>query len=266
MKKHLAIICLASFTICMILQAKAQDMKSPDAFSGNSFMIGITGGYTSLSGDLAKTDYDAPTPNGNGQRYYPASGFAGPGYNLGITGTWFLNKNFGISAMVSYVNYSIKGIQNVAQGFQVDFFVDSSTGFNEGHASAVNFLVGPYYTLPLSDKLSLDTRWLVGLVDATLGGWKVILTDGGITHADTPPTQNAAHATALGFQAGLGLRYKINDKWGVMMGADYYFNQPKFTITNDHRNTSIGREITSFDEAITGVNANITLCYMLKRR
>lgn len=264
MKKNLATICVAISIMCTSMHTNGQDMKSSDASSGKNFMIGITGGYTSLSGDLAKTDYKATMPNG--QPSYPPSGFAGPGYNLGITGTWFLNRNFGICALVSYQNYSVKGIQNIAQGFQVDFFVDSSTGFNEGHASAVNVLVGPYYTLPLSDKLSIDSRWLVGLVDATLGGWKVILTDGGISHPDTPPTQDVAHANTFGLQVGLGLRYKINNKWGIMLGGDYYYSQPNFTITNEHRNTPIGREITSYNEAITGVNGNLTLCYILKSK
>jgi opacity protein-like surface antigen len=102
------------------------------------------------------------------------------------------------------------------------------------------------------------------VVDATLGGWKVLLTDGGITHTEAPPIQDAAHATAFGLQAGLGLRYKINDKWGVMLGGDYYYSQPNFKITNENRNTSIGREITSYNEAITGINTNLTLVYILR--
>lgn len=253
MKQRLMTICLATSIMCSITAAKGQDTKSSGNTSDKGLMIGVTGGLTTLSGNLAKTDY-----------HDNSSGFSGPGYNLGVTGTWFLNKHFGISALISYHSYSVQGIQNIAQGFQEDFFVDSSTAYSKGHTSTFNVLIGPYYSLPLSDKFSLDGRLLVGLVDASLVGWSVLLTDGGISHPDAPPTQDVAHAVTFGGQAGIGLRYQLTDKWGIMLNGDYYYAKPDFSITNEYRNAQNGRKITSYNEAIMGLNANLTLVYLLK--
>jgi opacity protein-like surface antigen len=255
MKQCLIIIFLSASITCSLTHAAAQDTKSSMGASDKSVMIGITGGLTMLSGNLAKTDYKDNS-----------SGFAGSGYNFGVTGTWFLNKNFGISVLVSYQNYSIKGIDNIARGFQVDYFVDTAKATSKGNSSQVNVLVGPYYRLPLSDKFSIDGRLLVGLVDATLGGWTVLLTDGGIAHPNATPTQDVAHAATFGGQVGIGLKYNITDNWGVMLNGDYYYSKPNFSITNEDRNANTGRKITSYNEAITGINANLTLCYMLKRK
>lgn len=252
MKKLLTTICLATSIMCITV-AKGQNTRSSENSSDKSFMIGITGGLTTLSGNLAKTEYADNS-----------SGFSGPGFNLGVTGTWFLNKHFGISALVSYHSYAIKGIEDIAQGFQEDFFVDSASATSKGSTSTFNVLVGPYYSLPLSDKFSIDGRLLVGLVDASLVGWQVLLTDGGITHTEAPPTQDVAHAVTFGGQAGIGLRYQFTDKWGIVLNGDYYYAKPNFSITNEYRNAANGRKITSYNEAITSLNANLTLVYKLK--
>ena len=241
-----------SLLTLVVWSAMAQD-KKPVAATDRSgtLMIGITGGLSAPSGNYTKTDYSDPK-----------SGFAGSGTNIGVTGTLFLNKNFGISALISYHHYSFNGLRNLSAGFEKDFFVDSTSGLTNGSNHAVNILVGPYYSLPLSAKFFIDFRLLVGISDATLAGWDMINTDGGITHAAI--SQKPANAVTFGAQGGIGLRCNIADHWAVMLNGDYFYSKPDFSITNENRNANTGRKITSYNELITGVNANLTLCYLLK--
>jgi hypothetical protein len=242
------------FSVLCIPTISANGQNTPEKSSGQfpHMVIGITGGFSSPSGNYTSTDYKDPK-----------SGFAGSGTNFGATATWFLNKNFGISALVSYHSYSFQGIGNISKGFQEDFFTDSANALSKGGHHTVNILVGPYYSLPLSDKFSVDFRALIGVTDATLAGWDVILTDGGITHPAL--TQDVAHAVTFGMQAGVGLRYNINSSWAIMLNGDYFYSKPNFSIANEDRNANVGRKITSYNEAIAGVNVNFTLAYQLWR-
>ena len=255
MKQNLIKIGLVFSVVCVsIVNAIGQKADAPSTKEQfPKIIIGITGGLSSPSGNYTKTDYKDPS-----------SGFAGSGSNIGVIGTWFLNKNFGLSALVSYHSYSFQGIGNISKGFQEDFFTDSANGISKGGHHTVNILVGPYYSLPLSHKFSVDFRLLIGVVDATLAGWDVILTDGGITHPAL--TQDISHAVTFGTQAGIGLRYNINNSWGIILNGDYFYSKPNFSITNEDRNANVGRKITSYNEAIAGVNANLTLAYMLRHK
>jgi hypothetical protein len=243
-----------SVVTMFVWSAKGQNMRPVTlANQSGSIIIGITGGLSSPFGNYTKTDYSDPK-----------SGFAGAGTNIGITGTWFLNKNFGISALVSYHQYSFKGLHNLGTGFEKDFFVDSTSALTNGNNHSINIFVGPYYSLPLSAKFSVDFRVLAGISDATLAGWDIINTDGGITH--TAITQKPANAVAFGGQAGIGFRYNITNHWAVMLNGDYFYSKPNFSITNEERNANTGRKISSYNEPIACINTNLTFAYVLRNK
>ncbi|MDR3679735.1 MAG: outer membrane beta-barrel protein [Flavipsychrobacter sp.] len=244
---------LLAITIIIVTSnlAKAQDTKSAD--SPTKWVIGITGGISSPSGNFTKTDYD------NG-----LSGFAGSGYNMGITSTWFIKKRFGITVLASYHHYSYQGIQNIANGFHEAFDVDSASATTRSSNHSINILVGPAYSLPVSTKFSFDFRVLAGIVDATLAGWDVVLTDANITHPAL--TQNASHATTFGMQAGAAIKYNITKQWAVLLNGDYFYSKPNFSIVNIDRNANAGREITNYNQSIAGINGNLTLAYYFKRK
>lgn len=252
MKRQLISIVFINMTIWSI----AINTNGQTATSGNitdNFVIGITSGFTIPTGNFAKTDYNNA-----------ASGFAGPGYNIGITGSWQLGKHFGISALVSYQQYSFRGIQNLADGFHESFDVDSASATTRGSNHSVSILAGPYYSMPLSAKLSIDFRVLIGIVNSTLAGWDVVLTDAGITHP--PLTQNVSNAVALGGQAGIGVRYKISEHWAVMVNGDYCYSKPDFSVVNLDRLANAGRLINNYNQPIAGMNTNISLLYKLHNK
>jgi len=246
MKKQLIVI----FSTVLVLFSSISQAQQTAMFG--RFMLGITGGLSSPSGNFTKTDYDDPK-----------SGFAGSGSDFGVTGTWFLNKHFGISALVSYHQYSFKGTQNMASGFQDGFDVDSASFTVKGSNHTLNVLIGPYYSIGITDKLSVDIRALVGLTNATLAGNNVWLEDSGNLFNFS---QNEATVTTFGMQGGAGLRYNFTSHFGLMLNVDYFYSKPDFSIDNVNRNNVAGRNIPSYNEAIAGISTNLTLVYMLKRK
>lgn len=210
--------------------------------------LGINGGLSMPSGNFTKTDYSNP-----------ASGFAGAGYNLGINGWWKAGKHWGINALVSYHAYSIQGLQNLADGYHNDFAVDSSTISSTGNNYSINVLAGPYYSLPLAKRLSLDGRILAGMTNAHLAGYNVYLED----NTDASFGQKTASATSFATQAGLALRYQLTKQWALALNGDYFYSRPDFTISNTNRANNAGRLISSYNEPITAMNINLTLAYTM---
>ncbi len=250
MKKQLLNI-IFTFVLTPVIGtiADAQGMKASKDKGQPDYMIGLTGGLSSAGGNFTKTDYSDPK-----------SGFAGSGFNAGITGTWFVKKNFGITALISYHGYSVAGLQHLADGFKHDFDIDSSTVTNRGSNYTMNFLAGPYYSLPLSKKISLDGRLMVGLVSAHMAGFEVNIED----QSEATFSQKEASAATFGAQIGMGVRYNITPALGIMLNVDYFYSKPNFTIENANRNNNAGRLITSYNEPVSGLNSNITLVYLLK--
>jgi hypothetical protein len=213
-----------------------------------SFYAGVSGGLSLPSGNFAQSDY------GNNK-----SGFATSGFNFGLTGVYFLNKNFGVGGVVSYSKYGFKGAQNLADGYKEAFGVDSATVYIKGDNHSLNIMVGPYYSLPLK-KFNIDYRLLVGLVNASLAGNEVFLED----NPDNTFSQKNAKAATVGIQAGIGARYSLNKNFGVVLNVDYFYSKPSFSIENVNRANEAGRKITTYSEPLMGLNTNLSLVYQLK--
>lgn len=255
MKKNILNIAIVAALLCTIISssARAQDVLSSQAQSATKFMIGITGGVSAPMGNFMKTDYAND-----------ASGYAGTGYNMGIIGTYFINKHWGIAELFSFQQFSYVGGQNLTFGMQKSFDVDSVTFSVRGDNHTYSFLVGPVYTMALGDKLNVDLRLLGGFVNANLAGNNVTLTDGGVT--DPTFYQAVSRANTFGMQLGAALRYRVTDHIGIMANVDYFYSKPDFVVNNINRNNLAGRDITSYNQPIEGINANLSVVYMLNHK
>ncbi len=241
--------CISIFLLLFLfnrLEAQETTQLNKKETDFNNFSIGISAGVSLPIGNFAKNDYKDNS-----------SGFAGTGYNVGFTGTKFLNKNWGISFLFSYTKFgSYDGMQSLAYGFQKDFEVDSASATVKNSSHLINFLIGPTYSLPIRKKIFLETRALVGFTSAELAGWDVVLTDSKITHPAF--SQNSSTATCFGLLAGLGLRYNLSTNWAILLNGDYQYCKPNFSITNSNRNANTGRELNKYNENISSIAMNLT--------
>jgi hypothetical protein len=245
MKRKFNRICAVLVMCCTFIINSTyaqQEMVHPDS----KLYIGISGGLSVPMGNFARTDYADSK-----------SGFAKMGGNIGITGTCFLTKHFGITALVSYQGYGFKSAQNLANGYKEDFAVDSATATIQGSNYTIDALVGPYYSCTLRRNLFLDVRALAGITSAHLAGNTIYLED------QTAATfgQKESAATALAVQFGAAIRYNLCKHWGVSLGLDYFSSKPDFSIENTNRKNEAGRIINSYHQPMQGINTNLGLVY-----
>lgn len=233
----------------LLMGGRAMGQTETPAQAKLPITIGITGGFTSASGNFAATDYSSNK-----------SGYASSGFNLGITGTYMLNKHWGITALASYHKYASASLQSLAAGYKEDFAIDSSTVYSVGSTYTMNVMVGPYYTIPVSEQFSVDLRGLAGLTNAHLAGNRVDVED----NAASSFEQKAATANTIGYQLGAAAKYKINKRFGVSLNLDYYYSRPDFKVDNVNRRNNAGRLVTKYNEPIAGINANVSFVYALR--
>jgi hypothetical protein len=226
------------------LSAFAQD----DASAGKpKNFIGVTGGYSSLMGNITKSDY-----------MNSSSGYASSmGYNTGIEGAYYLNKHIGIGGLFSFASFSTANLQTLSDGYKEDFDVDSISVTVTTKYNFYNFFVGPYFSFPVK-KFTIDFRVVAGLTLVYTPEFDVNVVDGGKPH---PFAQNISSGTGFGSQVGLGMRYSITDHLGIKLNADYYYTNPNIAIENSNRAIVAGRLLTNYHEAITMLNINLGLAY-----
>ena len=216
--------------------------------SNKSFILSVNGGTAIPTGNFSKADYADPK-----------SGFANTGGHFNITGTYYLNKNFGIGLLVGYSQFGHTGSQSLSDGYKEDSGTDSTTLYLKGNNHSLSVLIGPYYRIPVSNNISIDLRVLGGYVNTHLAGFQVFYED----YTDNAMTQKKSSGGGFGFQAGAGVNYQITKTLAIKVNADYFSSKPKIDITYDNFVVNSGRRLNSYNQAISGINLSFGFAYNL---
>ena len=228
--------------VCGFVMATSAQKKTGD------FILSLNGGLAIPTGNFAKGDYSDPT-----------SGFASTGPTFNLAGTYYLNNHWGIGALIGYSQFGYNGSQSLADGYKEDSGTDSTTLYVKGNNHSFSILIGPYYRIAAGKNIFIDLRLLGGYVNTTLAGFQVFYED----YTDNAMSQKESSGGAFGFQAGLGVRYQISDKFSVQANGDYFSSTPNIAINYDNFIVNSGRKLSSYNEPISGINATIGIAYRL---
>lgn len=213
-----------------------------------SFNLSINGGISSPAGSFSKADY-----------YDGSSGFAKTGYQLNLSGVYQFSKHWGAGVLIGYSQYGFKNSLSLAEGYKEDSGTDSTTLYKKGSNSNFSVLVGPYYFIPVGKKVSISIRALGGYVNTHLAGFQVFYED----YLDNSMTQKQASGGAFGFQVGAGVKYDVAKKVSLHFNVDYFSSKPNLDIAYDNFVVNSGRRLTSYNEAISGINATVGIGFKL---
>lgn len=229
---------LAAFLLTAATCAFAQ--KGKMVIGSNEFSINV--GAASPLGNFGKGEYDNLR-----------SGYAKTGVHLNLSGVHYFNKSWGIGLLAGYSQYGKKGLQSLADGYKEDSGTDSTTLYTKGHTSSFSILAGPYYKIPICNKLTVDIRAMGGYVNTNLAGFQIFYED----YLDNSMTQRKSSGGAFGFQLGAGLVYNLTKNIAAKANADYFSSTPKINILYDNFVVNSGRRLATYNEAISGINATL---------
>lgn len=214
----------------------------------SKFILSINGGLASPVGNFKKGIYSDEK-----------SGFASTGSHFNLAGTYYFNKSWGVGALLGYSRFGHKGSQSLSDGYKEDSGTDSTTLYLKGNNHSFSILIGPYYRIDAGKKISIDIRALGGYVNTHLAGFQIFYED----YTDNAMTQKESSGGAFGFQAGIGVQYHITGKLSVQVNGDYFTSKPNITINYDNYIVNSGRKLSSYNEAISGINATVGFAYQL---
>ncbi len=184
-------------------------------FASISFGASIPLGEYASTGNLASSGY-AKT---GGAIKFDAGYF--PGSYLGIGGSFSFGSNYAIrdsilQDMITYIEENASSIIDIPPGV---------AEYGSGFWNYINIFLGPHFSVRATQRLYLDVRVLAGISvlrppDQEL---YIPLDDG--TEIFTTVSNSKI---ALGFTAGGGLRFKLNENLALKLGADFTQSRAKF--------------------------------------
>ena len=227
------------------------------AQKGTGF-IGVDGGVSLPLGNWGKasTATDMTSLNGTVD---DKSGYARTGGFFSVDGAWFFSKHFAIGGMFRYGSHSLKGIDSLSQGYEESFDVDQTSTAVTNY-KLWSIMPGLYYDWHFTRKFALTARALAGIAHVSTPEINVAIEDGGIQ--DPPVIQESASKTAFAADGGVGLQYDLIKCLAIRLRADYFYTKPDLTIRNTGRNNNAGREVPSYDQAMSSVNFSLGVAYV----
>lgn len=199
--------------------------------------ISLSGGVTVPIGNFAKTNV------GTFGNWNNTSGFAKTSFSVGLDGAYYFLKRLGIGGAINYSDHgtlNASDVSKLAQGYQQAFDVDRDSAATSGRYKALTVMVGPYLSFPCK-KFTVDVRALAGVIKSlSTPQINSTLTDASINYAFS---QLSSTASAFALQGGAGVRYALNDTWGLSVKADYFYSSG-VKITNENRHNNAGRLVT----------------------
>jgi len=229
--KKILIIILVSLTI----YTYAQEKKT---------YIGLSMGASIPVGDFASKNLDNTS-----------AGFATTSSSFNLS---FASKlgdgNFGLAGMIYSHFYDIDDniwATAIATKEQTPSEVRWSV-LNNGSWSVMGLMLGGFSSFPLSEKVSFDTRLMLGMGQTTSPEVAI--------RRSSPSEsiwvkQSSASAIALSYSVGLGFRFNINDKISILTNIDYFGTNPSF---NTELIDSKGKkEIKNFSYSLSSINPTV---------
>ena len=227
-----------------------------DVMRAKSF-IELSGGIAIPMGNFAS----APTTGSIQNAYNSTAGYAQSGAHFALNGAWYITPNIGIGGSFSTSSYRVN-VNALANEVISSFDCDSATAEARNY-NTISFLVGPYFALPLNN-LTIEARVLGGITNTTTPDMimQAINLPGADPISISKFVQTSGTANAFGFDAGLGLRYKLLKNLSISIRGDYFYSKPNLSFDNIGHTDNVGRQVFSYNQPISGISATVGIGYV----
>ncbi|MGJ7030798.1 phosphatase PAP2 family protein [Niabella hirudinis] len=163
------------------------------------------------------------------------------GFEAGLEGAWFMNKNWGIGGDLSFVSFPITASQLYTPGAEDPAY--RNVEFLTQSIGAGNISVGPYYALHIADRWQMMFKAHYGY---SFGSRGTISVRSKIQNAPGGQQELAAYRPSNTSRVSTGgaLTYKLNSRLGATGYADYHYSNPVFNYTFNEKIVNMGPEFS----------------------
>lgn len=206
------------FTLTIIIELNAQDYALPTLIphqrtapvsTDKRFSVGVSLGAAIPYGDFASTNTIPPGSfwNPNPMDSTKLQGFAKTGFNFTINASYLFTHTLGIMVEFGFGSnpFDITTFSNT-----IGYVANSPTAvFGE-----FEFLIGPFVSVPLSDKFKFNVSALIGEVSVTYPEIDIQI-------VDTTYSYNFTGGTGFAYNIGASLEYQATKSLSVCLEANY---------------------------------------------
>jgi len=188
-------------------------------------------------------------------------GFAFNGLTADYSGAYYLTRFFGIAGDIKYTSNTIddnKVRKLLESEIPFEFTGDTAVTYSLGYWKHVSFLAGPLFTVSKGN-LSADVYALAGLSIIMNPSMDVTVVVGNERYRRTTSPEYAR----FGFDIGAGLRYKLNDKYGIRVFASYFQSSAKGKIQDEININTTQIDIKTYSTQVQTLNVGIGIVYVL---
>ena len=225
---------------------------SVSCYAQDKGYVGLTFGASNPLGEFGDSDIDNED-----------AGFAQTGMFYDLSFGYKFGKNFGIAAMLRGQANPVD-VDEIASQIHDEFsdFLgtdDFSVKAESDPISSGLFMVGGYGSFPLTEKLSFESRVLIGLMSATIPEAKITVTDGVDTYWQK---QHEGSGSAFAFGLGAGLKFDIGNRICLLANLDYTTAKPEFKDV-EFEDGSGDIETDTYSQSISTLNVGVGIAYRL---
>jgi opacity protein-like surface antigen len=217
-------IILSALIVLFFTELHAQDYARPEPEqyslpsnpNDRRFNIGVSIGAAIPLGDYGSTNVKGSFWDFNSIDSTRLQGFAQPGLNLTITASYLFPENIGIMMMFGSSSSTFN-----TSGFSSAIGRPATT--STGSFSEYEYLIGPCFELPLSDKFRMNANILIGLVSASYPEVNYAYND------TVTLTTDFQGGTGFGYSFGANLEYNISKNAAISLNVNYIGSDIKYT-------------------------------------
>jgi len=170
----------------------------------------------SLGPSIPIGDFASKDANNN------SAGWATTGAIFDISFAYKLGRNFGLSALL---RGQANGIDNDAFASELAKQAGGNWTVDSKAWSIGGLMFGAYGSFPISDKVSFDTRAMIGFLNATSPELNVTLNGSG---GAAWVKQSSVSATSFSYLIGGGFKFDVGHKICLIANLDYLGAKPEF--------------------------------------
>lgn len=154
------------------------------------------------------------------------SGFAKNGFTIGVDGTIFLERNFGLCGSIR-IGSNATDVQQIANGFASVF--GGTFTVNASRWYHMNVYGGAHVTVPIG-KFNMDLKIMPGFSD-NIYPEITAQSDQYVYYQYSEPTRSIA------FCASTAVRYKIKESWTISLFTEMNRTKTEFNVRSENNGT-----------------------------